>query len=143
MIDVAYCDGSAALADILGEPDRVAVIGDTPEFVAASRAVGMAGWVVGICAGEPVRAAAERERRRWGLYRLELVVGRGARLPAADGSIDAVVLAAPAAMSQPRGALLREIGRILRPRGRVIVVNGWSSRGPGLPAAAGAGAIAT
>jgi ubiquinone/menaquinone biosynthesis C-methylase UbiE len=83
--------------------------------------VGMAGRVVAVCAGERERLAVALACRRSGLYQLEAVLGARGSLPAADGSLDAVVLAAPAALARPRGAFLAELRRVLRPEGRVLV----------------------
>ena len=87
-IEVRFCDGPAGLELALAEQDRVAVIGGMPEFMSAARAVGVRGSVLGVCAEESLRAAAERERRRGGLHRLRLrlVLRSGGRLVVVEGA---------------------------------------------------------
>ncbi len=136
-IEVRFCEGPAGLERALTEPDRVAVIGGLPEFESAARAVGMTGSVLAVCGDEPLRIAAEREGRLRGLYRLRSVFD-AVGVPAGDGSLDAVVLAAPAATSRTRGRLLGEVGRVLRSGGRLVVVEGapeGRASPPGLAAA--------
>lgn len=110
-----------AFDGIVVEADRVLVVGGPADAVAAARAVGMNGRVVAVCTGEPDRRATHDLGRRLGLHQLEAVLGVRASLPAADASLDAVLLAAPAGLERPRGAFLAEVRRVLRPGGRLIV----------------------
>ncbi len=106
---------------VIVEADRVLVVGGPADAVAAARAVGMNGRVIAVCTGEPDRRATHDLGRRLGLHQLEAVLGARASLPAADASLDAVLLAAPAGLERPRGAFLAEVRRVLRPGGRLLV----------------------
>jgi ubiquinone/menaquinone biosynthesis C-methylase UbiE len=110
------------VGDHLAEADRVLVLGRLEEAFAAAAAVGMAGRVIAVGAGR-VLAAAEERGRRAGWDGLEFHE-EGRALPAADGSIDAVVISGPPGPSRRRGALLCEIARVLRAGGRLLVADG-------------------
>ena len=117
----------------LDEADRVLVVGGTAVALAAARAVGISGRVVVVCSGEGDRVAVDRARRRAGYYQVEAVLAARS-LPAGDGTLDAVVLDRPGALSLPRGALISELRRVLRPGGRVLVAGGDAGgRGPEIP----------
>jgi ubiquinone/menaquinone biosynthesis C-methylase UbiE len=112
------------LGAVLGDADRVVVVGGPDAVVAAAEAVGMAGRVTGVGLDGADREAAERRRRRAGFYQVAFADGRAEALPAADGSLDAVVAAPPVALSCRRGGFLCEVARVLAPGGRLVVLGG-------------------
>jgi ubiquinone/menaquinone biosynthesis C-methylase UbiE len=113
----------SGVGDHLAEADRVLVLGRPEEAFAAAAAVGMAGRVIAVGAAGRAHAAAEERGRRAGWYGVEFHE-EGRALPAADGSIDAVVISGPPGPSRRRGALLYEIARVLRAGGRLLVADG-------------------
>lgn len=113
---------AAGLGRALVEADRVLVLGTADHVFAAAAAVGMCGRVTGLGLDRQAREAAERRRRRGGYYQVAFAEGRGEALPAADGSLDAVVAAPPVALSRRRGAFLWEVARALAPGGRLVVL---------------------
>ena len=110
------------IGDHLTEADRVLLIGGPEEAFAAAAAVGMAGRVIAVGPAGRELAAAERRRRRSGCDGLEFHE-EGPSLPAADESLDAVVISRPAALGRRRGAFLSEIARVLRAGGRLLVAD--------------------
>ena len=108
------------IGDYLAEADRVLLIGGPEEAFAAAAAVGEAGRVIAVGPAGRELAAAERWRRRSGCHGLEFHE-EGRSLPAADASLDAVVISRPAALGRRRGAFLNEIARVLRAGGRLLV----------------------
>jgi ubiquinone/menaquinone biosynthesis C-methylase UbiE len=103
------------------EADRVLVLGPADCAFSAARLAGIAGRVIGVGPAGAELAAAEAQRRRDGWFGLEFREAAGPSLPADDGSLDAVVLARPVALSRRRGALMYEIARTLRGDGRLVV----------------------
>jgi ubiquinone/menaquinone biosynthesis C-methylase UbiE len=114
--------GADGLGPSLREADRVLVLGTADHAFAAATAVGMSGRVTVVGPAGPARVSAERRRRLGGHDQVALADGDAEALPAADRSIDAVVAAAPAALSRRRGRFLCEVDRVLRPGGRLVVL---------------------
>lgn len=85
-------------------------------------AVGPTGRVHGV---DVSRTMLERARVRfadeWAVGRLELTAGSLAALPLADDSVDAVITVNTFYFLDDAGPALREIARVLRPGGRVVI----------------------
>jgi len=83
--------------------------------------------IVGIDFVAPMIAAAATKR---GDRPLALLVGDALRLPFADGSFDAVTVAFGLRNMADYGAAIREMARVLRPGGRLIVLELTPMRRP-------------
>ncbi len=111
--------------------ERVLDVGCGPGFLAAelAGALGRGGRVVGIDRSPTMLALAQARCGAAGLGdRVELQVGDARRLPAADGAFDAAVAALTYEFSGDVGTALAEIHRVLRPGGRVLILDtDWDS----------------
>jgi demethylmenaquinone methyltransferase / 2-methoxy-6-polyprenyl-1,4-benzoquinol methylase len=105
---------------------------------AATAASGQAGDVLGVdFAGEMLRLGLDKVRRAGLAARVHLARGDAMRLPCADGTFDAAMVAFGIRnVVEPRRALA-EFHRVLRPGGTLAVLEFGMPRVPGLRAAYG------
>jgi demethylmenaquinone methyltransferase/2-methoxy-6-polyprenyl-1,4-benzoquinol methylase len=91
---------------------------------ALARRLGSSGGVIGMDFCEPMLERAEMRRvRKTELYaNVELVLGDAREIPMADGSFDAVTIAFGLRNFADRTKCLSEIRRVLRPEGRLFVL---------------------
>lgn len=118
----------AALALRPGE--KVLDIGSGPGLLAHEVAaeVGAAGSVDGIDPSESMLTLARRRRPPDGAAEMRFVAGDACTLPFADGSFDAVVSTQVYEYVQEMPAALGEAYRVLRPGGRLLVLDtDWGS----------------
>src|SRR5437764_4371538 len=118
----------AALALRYGE--KVLDIGSGAGLLAHELAaeVGAAGSVDGIDPSESMLALARRRRPPDGAAELRFVAGDACALPFADGSFDAAVATQVYEYVQDLPAALGEAFRVLRPGGRLLVLDtDWGS----------------
>jgi len=103
--------------------------------MAAARATPGAASVVGVdFAGAMLRIAGDKLRRAGGRPRITLVRGDATRIPLADASVDAVTIAFGIRNVENVAAACAEMHRVLRPRGRLAILEfavptlpGWRS----------------
>ena len=87
----------------------------------AARAVGPAGRVIGVDMTPEMVARARAAAARHGYANVEFREGRLEALPVASGTIDAVTSNCVINLVPDKSAVFREIARVLRPGGRVVV----------------------
>jgi ArsR family transcriptional regulator len=112
--------GLAALPGLLDEDWIVGDLGCGTGELAASLAP-FVGRVIGVDASKPMLAAARR--RLEGQENVDLRVGELEALPIADRELDAAVLLLVLHHVVEPVRALAEVGRVLRPGGRVLVVD--------------------
>ena len=103
--------------------------------MAASRARPGAAFVVGVdFAGAMLRVADDKLRRAGDRQRITLVRGDATRIPLADSSVDAVTIAFGIRNVEDVAAACREMYRVLKPHGRLAILEfavptlpGWRS----------------
>jgi ubiquinone/menaquinone biosynthesis C-methylase UbiE len=118
----------AALA--LQEGEKVLDIGSGPGLLAHEMAleVGAAGSVHGIDPSESMLALARRRRPPEGAAEIGFVAGDAGSLPFAEASFDAAVATQVYEYVQDISAALGEVFRVLRPGGRLLVLDtDWGS----------------
>ncbi len=86
-------------------------------------------------AGEMLKYALEKIRRRGLDDRIRLARGDATRLPVADGTFDAAMVAFGIRNVVDPGAGLREMRRALRPGGRLVIIEFGFPKIPGIRAA--------
>lgn len=134
------CGNPVALAS-LREGETVLDLGSGAGFdcFLAARAVGPTGRVIGVDM-TPEMLEKARENARKGDYRnVEFRLGEIENLPAADGSVDAVISNCVINLSTAKEKVFAEAYRVLKPGGRVMISDLVLSRD--LPAAV-AGSLA-
>jgi SAM-dependent methyltransferase len=87
----------------------------------AARQVGPAGRVIGVDMTPQMLERARASAARAGLANVEFREGRLEALPVADASVDAVTSNCVINLVPDKGAVFREVARVLRPGGRVVV----------------------
>jgi ubiquinone/menaquinone biosynthesis C-methylase UbiE len=118
----------AALA--LRKGEKVLDIGSGPGLLAREMAaeVGALGSVYGVDPSESMLALARRRRPPDGAAEIRVVAGDACALPFADGSFDAAVATQVYEYVQDMPAALAEAFRVLRPGGRLLVLDtDWGS----------------
>src|SRR6187200_1154734 len=94
--------------------------GGIDAFLAAKR-VGPGGRVIGVDMTPEMLAKARAAATRMGLANVEFREGRLEALPVDDGSIDAVTSNCVINLVPDKGAVFREVARVLKPGGRLVV----------------------
>jgi SAM-dependent methyltransferase len=87
----------------------------------AARAVGPSGRVIGVDMTKAMLERARRNAERGGYANVEFREGRLEALPVADASVDAVTSNCVINLVPDKGAVFREIARVLKPGGRMVV----------------------
>jgi SAM-dependent methyltransferase len=87
----------------------------------AAKAVGPAGRVIGVDMTPAMLERARRNVESAGLKHVEFRQGRLEALPVADASVDAVTSNCVINLVPDKAAVFREIARVLRPGGRLVV----------------------
>jgi len=119
-------DGSARVLDVCTGTADLAI-------EAAARALGPAGHVVGVDFSTEMLAIGHDKVHRAGLSsRLQLVRGDATRLPLGDASFDAAMVAFGIRNVADMDAGIRELHRVVRPGGRLAILEFGMPRVPGL-----------
>jgi arsenite methyltransferase len=87
----------------------------------AARQVGPTGHVIGIDMTPAMLQRARAGAARLGVTHVEFREGRLEALPVPDGSVDAVTSNCVINLVPDKGAVFREVVRVLRPGGRIVV----------------------
>lgn len=87
----------------------------------AARAVGPEGRVIGVDMTPEMLERARAAARREGFSQVEFRAGRLEALPVADASVDAVTSNCVINLVPDKPAVFREIARVLKPGGRMVV----------------------
>ncbi len=107
----------------------------TADVALQARAAGAVAQVVGVdFAGSMLAIGRTKVARAGEAARITLVRGDASRLPAADGSVDAVTVAFGIRNVQDPARACREMVRVLRPGGRLAILEFGEPRLPGLAA---------
>lgn len=116
------CGNPVALAS-LKEGDTVLDLGSGAGFdcFLAARAVGPKGFVIGVDMTPEMVEKARENARRGGYGNVEFRLGEIEHLPAADGSVDAVISNCVINLSTAKDKVFAEAFRVLRPGGRAMV----------------------
>lgn len=123
----AFLQELIPLRERLGRPLRILDIGcGTGTFAAMACASGLADRVVGLdYAPAMCSVAADKARRNGHDGRLRFITGDSEHLPFADGCFDAVTCGNSFHHYPRQAAVVREMRRVLRPGGRLLLVDGF------------------
>ena len=91
------------------------------DAILAARAVGPEGRVIGVDMTPQMLASARENAAAAGLTHVEFREGRLEALPVDDGSVDAVTSNCVINLVPDKGAVFREISRVLKPGGRMVI----------------------
>lgn len=116
------CGNPIALAS-LKEGETVLDLGSGAGFdcFLAAREVGPAGSVIGVDMTPEMVEKARENARKGGYGNVEFRLGEIERLPAADGSVDAVISNCVINLSTAKEKVFAEAYRVLKPGGRVMI----------------------
>jgi SAM-dependent methyltransferase len=115
--------GAPLTAAALQAGETVLDLGSGAGFDAflAVREVGPSGRVIGVDMTDDMLAKARANAERVGHHNVEFRKGFIEALPVDDASIDAVISNCVINLAPDKGAVYREVARVLRPGGRMIV----------------------
>ncbi len=116
------CGNPIALAS-LKEGETVLDLGSGAGFdcFLAAREVGPAGQVIGVDMTPEMIEKARENARKGGYGNVEFRLGEIEHLPAADGSVDAVISNCVVNLSTAKERVFAEAYRVLKPGGRVMI----------------------
>src|SRR3989304_1161535 len=116
------CGNPIALAS-LKEGETVLDLGSGAGFdcFLAARAVGSKGRVIGVDMTPEMIEKARENARKGGYANVEFRLGEIEHLPAADGSVDAVISNCVINLSTAKDKVFAESYRVLKPGGRVMI----------------------
>ena len=119
------------------------------DLILAAQKTGPGGAVIGVDASEDMLARARENIERAGLANVTLLQGAIEALPIADASVDRVISNCVINLSMDKPAAFREIARVLRPGGAMLISDlvaeplpDWLSAQSDLYAACVSGAVA-
>jgi arsenite methyltransferase len=114
------CGNPTAVAD-LHEGETVLDLGSGGgiDVILSSRRVGPGGTVYGLDMTDEMLALARRNVRAAGVSNVHLLKGLIERIPLPAGSVDVVISNCVINLSTDKPAVLAEVGRVLRPGGRL------------------------
>ncbi|HSP97556.1 MAG TPA: arsenite methyltransferase [Candidatus Dormibacteraeota bacterium] len=115
--------GAPLAAATLNEGETVLDLGSGAGFDAflASRAVGPAGKVIGVDMTDEMLAKARANAQQAGFANVEFRKGYIEALPVDDASVDVVLSNCVINLVPDKAAVYREVARVLRPGGRMVV----------------------
>ena len=120
-----------ALGRLALEPGETVVdvgSGTGEVVIGLARSVGPAGRAVGVEPNPALRALAGARAQEEGLGEVEFVDGAADDLPFADGSVDAVTCERVLQHVEDADAAVRELARVLRPGGRLALLDSdWAT----------------
>ena len=91
------------------------------DAILASRAVGQSGRVIGVDMTPDMLARARRNAAEAGAWNVEFREGQLEALPVVDASVDAVTSNCVINLVPDKSAVFREVARVLKPAGRLVV----------------------
>jgi SAM-dependent methyltransferase len=127
--------GAAVLASLgCGNPTAVAELrggetvldlgsGGGADVILSARRVGLAGRVYGLDMTDEMLALAQRNVTEAGVANVVLLKGAIEQIPLPAGSVDVVISNCVVNLSTDKPAVLAEIGRVLRPGGRIGIAD--------------------
>jgi len=114
------CGNPTAVAE-LREGERVLDLGSGGgiDVLLSARRVGPRGFAYGLDMTDEMLALARRNAEEAGAENVEFLRGRIEAIPLPDASVDVVISNCVVNLSADKARVLREVGRVLRPGGRV------------------------
>ncbi len=114
------CGNPTAVADLRpGETVLDLGSGGGIDVLLSARRVGPTGRAIGVDMTDEMLELARRNAAQAGVSNVEFVKGQIEQLPLSDNSVDVVISNCVVNLSTDKPAVLREVGRVLRPGGRI------------------------
>ena len=116
------CGNPTAVAD-LRDGERVLDLGSGGgiDVLLSAKRVGESGHAIGLDMTDEMLELARRNAREAGAMNVEFVKGQIEAIPLPDASVDVVISNCVINLAADKGAVFREIARVLRPGGRMGV----------------------